>query len=65
MAKVKKEKELTPFTILYDLPKQKLYSEDDVKASGLSIFLLLNFLKSSRSLIHIASYLNQNHKYSQ
>ncbi len=57
-----KEKELTPFTVLYDLSKGKLYNKEDIETSGLSIFLLLNFIKTSSVLIPIASYLNQNSK---
>lgn len=44
------------------LDTQELYSEEDVKKSGLSIYLLLQFIKSEPRLINIAIYLNENYK---
>ena len=41
---------------------QELYSEEDVKKSGLSIYLLLQFIKNDPKLINIAIYLNENYK---
>lgn len=41
---------------------QKLYSEEEVKLSGLSYYLLLQFIKNEPRLIAVAVYLNENNK---
>lgn len=41
---------------------QKLYSELEVKQSGLSSFLLLQFIKNEPMLLGVAEYLNENYK---
>lgn len=53
-------KKLTPFTVLFDLPKKKLYTREEVKQSGLNIHLLLNFLKFHPIGVSIAEYINRN-----
>ena len=77
MAKKKKEQKLTPFTVMGALNTwqinryngnrinntQRLYSEDDVKESGLSHYLLLHFIKNCPQLIDITCYLNENYKH--
>ena len=53
---------LTPFNILFNLNKNILHSEEDVKASGLNYFLLVNFIRTCKPLLPLANYLNNNHK---
>lgn len=54
---------LQPFTILGALnyPGQ-LYSEEQVKESGLNIYLLLFFIKNSAVGLQLSQYLNENWK---
>lgn len=61
MAKIKKTNKISPFKILGALnhPGQ-LYSKEDVKASGLNIYLLLGFIKNSNIGLQLAQYLNEN-----
>lgn len=54
---------IQPFTILGALNSPgKLYSEEDVKKSGLNIYLLLGFIKNSSIGLQLAQYLNENWK---
>lgn len=69
-------KKITPFTILGDLNcwrinqyngkkytnTQKLYTEEEVEESGLSLYLLLSFVKNSPQLVGVSNYLNENYK---
>lgn len=52
--------ELTPFTVLFDMNRGRIYSKEDVIKSGLSSYLLLHFIKTHPILLNVASYLNQN-----
>lgn len=54
---------LQPFTILGALndPGQ-LYTEEQVKESGLNIYLLLGFIKNNAIGLQLAQYLNENWK---
>jgi len=69
-AKVESKTKLSPFTILGDLncatyaggKPQKLYSEEQVKESGLNIYLLLTFIKNNNIGLQLAQYLNENWK---
>lgn len=54
------QKKLTPFNILFGIPKKKEFSREDVKKSGLSNYLLLNYLKSNNVGVCIGEYLNRN-----
>lgn len=74
--KSNKPQKLSPFTVLSGLNTytisqyngkrssgtQRLYSDDEVKESGLDIYLLLQFIKNDPILINIACYLNEHHK---
>jgi hypothetical protein len=53
---------LTPFNILFDMNKHKIYTKEQVQESGLNSYLLLQFIRSHPLLINIASYINQNWK---
>lgn len=41
---------------------QILYSEEEVQKSGLSAFLLIQFIKNAPQMLSIANYLNENYK---
>ena len=58
----KEETKVKPFDILFSLAKQKLYTEEEVKQSGLNIYLLLTYIRSSPVLLPVAQYLNENYK---
>ena len=56
-------KKLTPWDILFKLPGRKhLFSEEEVKESGLDVYLLIQFLASNGVGVHIAAYLPKYHK---
>lgn len=57
-----KDKKLTPFNVLFDIPKKKVYSKEEFKKSGANSHLLLNYLKSNNVGVVIAEYLNRNWK---
>lgn len=52
----------TPFNILFDLNNGKLYSEEQVKEAGLNTFLLINFIRTTPSLLPLAEFINSNWK---
>jgi hypothetical protein len=51
---------LTPFDILKTIPTTNLMSEDEVIRSGLSQYLLIQYLKNHPSTLYIGYYLSQN-----
>ena len=70
-----KDKKITPFQVLngmntwqenrysgFKTKGQRLFSSEEVKESGLSFYLLLQFIKNSKQLQSIAVYLNDNYK---
>lgn len=49
------------WTILGDIPKKKIHTQEDVEAH-LSIYLLIRYLASHRVGISVAEYLNNNYQ---
>ena len=53
---------INPFDVLNGMTKGKLYSEEDVKASSLNTFLLINYMRGSKVLLPLAEFINSNWK---
>lgn len=56
------EKEITPFTVLFNLNKQVLHTKEEIEKSGLNSYLLIYFIRTHPILVNVASYLNSNYK---
>lgn len=51
---------MTPFDILFDIPKKKLHAKENVE-KYLDINLLIKFLSNNATGLSIAKYLNDNY----